>query len=222
MTEAYSRRTVRAVAAAVVTCAACAGHTGPGVDRRPPVTAGVRLDDDVVTYPVEGRTVGEVRVALARAALRHTGTFFHGLQQSTLSWRWQALAPVPGGCAARGVEVVATSRITVPRWTPTPDAEPGLAERWAAYDAALRVHERGHEALAVDAAGALVRTLRGLRPASCAFAPSALNAEGRRMTAELAARERAYDDSTGHGRTQGAAWLPPAADVTPPPDPRRG
>ena len=196
--------------------AACASASGPADDRAPNAPLGVIVDDHVVTYPVRGRTVAEVRRALGSAATGATLTGSYGEEHSSLRWQWNARASVGLGCELHDVRITVTSSITVPAWVADSAAEPGMAERWAAFDAALRRHERGHEAIAYATAGTLAQSLRHVRSARCADAGIAGNQLGAQAIDALQRAQRQYDDSTGHGRTQGATWPPPRHDpITP-------
>lgn len=206
-----------ALAACASAGASAAGALAGGApdDRTPLAPAGVLLNDRVVTYPVRGRTVGEVWRAMTAAAPTATGTAYHGRNDFALSWQWRTAAGTGLGCELRDPRVSVTSQITVPTLVPDSAAEPRLVERWAAYDAALRRHERGHEVIAARAAGDLVHALRRVRTAGCLAADSEGDRTARAALTALQAAERAYDDSTGHGRTQGAVWPPDAVRFVP-------
>lgn len=198
---------------AAATCASPGSRSTPAAappDPRPSAPAGVILDDRVQTYPVRGRTVSEVRESLTASAPDATGARYRGLHNATLIWQWRA---TPGGtalgCELRDVIVTVRSTIIVPAWVPDSAAEPGLAAQWASYAAALRRHERGHEALATEAAGTLLRALRHVRANDCAHAASDGSQTAREILGALQVAEARYDDSTAHGHAQGAFWPPP-------------
>lgn len=192
----------------VVFAGACASAGAPAAS--PEWTAnpryGVDLRERTVEYEVTGRTLDEVTAALDEAAPRIDGRRFRGATRWNARWSFRS-RPAGLACVVEDVAVTLAVTTTVPRWDPTGDPEPGLAERWAAYRAALDRHEAGHRDLAVEAANEVERTLRGVR-APCGALAEEADARARWIVERYRVRNRRYDRETGHGRTQGATWPP--------------
>src|SRR5262249_29721162 len=117
---------------------------------------------------------------------------------------------------ANGVSVYIRSEITLPRWTPPPDAPPALVEQWKQFLAALETHEIGHKDISARAARDVLTAIRRLDTMCPSF-----GAEAKRATDGIVARLRVeqatYDAETRHGATQGATFPPrPISGVRPP------
>jgi predicted secreted Zn-dependent protease len=71
----------------------------------------------------------------------------------------------------------------------------------------LITHEEGHASLAEVGAQSVYETIVAL-PASptCEALGEAANAAAQEKMDELKKRQQAYDDETGHGKTQGAVF----------------
>ena len=71
----------------------------------------------------------------------------------------------------------------------------------------LRRHENGHKDLGVRAAIEIERSIAELDPSvSCDDLAETANELGRSIISEYAAKERAYDEHTNYGETQGAVF----------------
>lgn len=103
--------------------------------------------------------------------------------------------------------VILTVHTILPDWDPSPDADHDLIERWPRYLENLRAHEDGHGTIALESAKKVVRALESLPSArSGADLRDSANAVCHAIIEECRRANTAYDDETGHGRTQGA-WL---------------
>ncbi len=114
-----------------------------------------------------------------------------------VDWTWVRRPGEP--CEVMEPTVVVDVTVTLPRWTPPPDADPALTAEWHTYLQALTHHEEGHvdlvHHLADDTAGRLVE-------AGCDRA----HASGASTLDRIRTAQRNYDDATGNGRTQGASF----------------
>lgn len=113
------------------------------------------------------------------------------------------------GCAPGQVTVILTIQYVLPRWDAPANVDPELAAEWVRFESALVAHEAGHGDLAISCAWRIGEAQAALPPA-----PDEDNlGYALRVTAEgiLAAcrdEQRAYENETNHGRTQGVYWGP--------------
>lgn len=165
------------------------------------------VQENLVTteYAVAGSPSATLLQLLnAASPIRENGRTFHAYTKWYVSWRFRWNESVDGSCRISSVATRVDGHMTLPR------LNGGAAEQrraFATYLAALRTHEMGHYAFAQQAGreiDAKILSLPQMR--SCASLESAANGLGHRVLNEHTAREKQYDASTGHGRTQGA-WL---------------
>lgn len=181
-----------------------------GPPARPPLIraaddGGTRVGVDVRYYEVAGRSEADLLRAMLRQGPSWEGRRFFGLTTSEVRFSYVRV-PGPPVCALRDIVVEARVTITLPRWVPPAGTPYALERDWRHFERALRDHEDIHRRLIEEEAEMLRRMLLALRAPSC----EAMDAEARR-TAEVVrdryvARHHAYDERTGHGRTQGANW----------------
>ena len=140
----------------------------------------------------------------------------YGVTRSFFSWttRWE---PVAGVCRVTQSRVTLRTEVRLPRWEPGPDAPPELVSQWRTFVENLRSHEHGHLELAVAALREVERELRRVQTPSCMSVQGAGNQAAQRVVSEYRARQRAYDERTRGGATQGVVWPPRPAG--PPPAP---
>jgi predicted secreted Zn-dependent protease len=170
---------------------ACSAN-GRDVAPREPVP--VRIE----YYPVQGRSVAEIRRGLARNGPRdRTGQPRAALTDWSLGWRY-ALRREPNACVATQLETPLAITTTLPSLR-TPVPEPVHAQ-WRALAAALAEHEHGHRRIALACRDELSRRLAALARASdCAELRRALDHAGRGALAECRARDAGFDRETNHG-----------------------
>lgn len=152
-----------------------------------------------VYYDVQGADFNALLGAL-NARGRH-----HGRADWKLGYRYQSRAGA-GSCAVSAFSTELELVMTLPRWTPPANAQPGLAARWDRYLAALRGHEEGHLEHGRDAERELKALAAGLSAPDCNALDAALRQRFSKLIADYQARDRDYDARTGHGKTQGA-WF---------------
>ena len=196
------------LALAVVTVGVGRGETEPvsaggGVEASParPVLTHVAE----APYAVAGANEADLLASMAQGAPREGEATFFGLTTTELSFRYTR-AQQTGGCTLRDVRVDLAVTVVLPHWTRPADAPYDLARDWARFEAALRRHEDHHRVLAEAGAEAVRAELDGLTAATCADADAEARRRAERVGIETEAAQRRYDDETGHGQTQGAAW----------------
>jgi predicted secreted Zn-dependent protease len=184
----------------VVACASAPRN--PVLDKYP---AGVAGRTTILYYDVHGRTFDELRADMRRLGPKVDGSSFVGETRSPMRWNWRTEATGPGTCSFRDVTVSVNAQITLPRWTPPPDTEPGLATEWTRFVAALETHEAGHKDISAKAGRDIVERLRGLS-GICAQISTRANDLARVIVARASDEQRAYDTATRHGLTQGTTF----------------
>jgi predicted secreted Zn-dependent protease len=113
----------------------------------------------------------------------------------------------PQACAADSFRVTVEILFRYPKWARPSDAPEVLAEKWDRYMESLTVHENGHRDLVVQAAAELSRTMAELPPAAtCAELDRNIRALCHTRLGKLKEDEKAYDETTRHGVTQGAVF----------------
>ena len=90
------------------------------------------------------------------------GRTFVGETRSPMQWAWRTEPSRLGNCSIRDVVVTVNAQITLPRWTPPADTEPGLVTEWKRFLTALEVHEAGHKDISARAGREIRERLRGL------------------------------------------------------------
>jgi predicted secreted Zn-dependent protease len=192
--------------------AACAGSHPEGAAAEAPVPGlgGVAM----IYYDVHGRTARELAGEMRRLGPKTAQGAFFGETHWDIHWQTRS-KNVGAYCEITDVQVRMEATMTLPRWTPPPDTEPGLLGQWKTYLAALETHEVGHKEIAARSAREIEDVLRRYT-GNCL----SLNAETRRLTdpvlQRLEAEQAQYDATTRHGATQGAIF-PPRRAMTPPP-----
>ncbi len=176
----------------------------PDLDKFPPGVAG---STDITYYDVHGRTARELVTQLRALGPKLPSGAFWAETRSPIRWTWRSKADVNGRCTLTQVQVQIHSQMTMPRWVPPADTEPGLYAAWQKSMAALQTHEIGHKDIAARAAREILQKLNAVST-FC----NGLSAEVNRMTDGIIARETAeqsaYDAQTRHGLTQGTAFPP--------------
>jgi predicted secreted Zn-dependent protease len=175
---------------------------------RPPTAAGVvRSTVEKVYYEVEGDSPGALAVALRQRGPRARGKRFFAMTawKVNAEYRWRER---PTACAIGDLTVRVAVQMHLPRWRRPRRASPSLDGAWGRFLAALDQHEQGHRALAEEAAEAIRRRLAPLQATTCERVEARAHREMRSLLDEYERHNLAYDEATGHGRTQGATWPP--------------
>ncbi|MBI5623812.1 MAG: DUF922 domain-containing protein [Elusimicrobia bacterium] len=170
---------------------------------------GLAVRQEVVFYPVTGRTTKDLRSQIAASGPREHphGRRYAAATEYRITWKF-SYARGPAGCSVASASVALALRQVYPSWTPPADAPKRHQRRWKKFSAALRVHEAGHGETALDGARSVLRTITHAPPAaSCRELAASTKTACRSIVRETTARLREDDIRTGHGRTQGA-FLP--------------
>ena len=190
------------VAIALASAACASAPRNPVLDKYP---AGVVGQTTVVYYDVHGRTFAELRADMRRLGPSADGRSYVGETRSPMQWRWQVEPTGTSYCTVRDVIVSVNAQITLPRWTPPPDAEAGLVTEWNRFITALEVHEAGHKDISAKAGREIRRQLMGMT-AMCSTISNRATEIGRTITDRATVEQKLYDASTQHGLTQGTGF----------------
>jgi len=193
------------VAIAVAATACATTHPeNPELDKFPPGVAG---STDITYYDIHGRTARELSLQLRELGPKTSSGAFFAETSSPIRWTWRSKASGTGQCMLTQVQVIIHSEMTMPRWVPPADTEPGVYASWLKMISALQTHEIGHKDIAARAAREILQRLNGVNT----FCTSLSN-DVKRLTDAIITRERseqlAYDAETRHGVTQGATFPP--------------
>ena len=180
-----------------------------GEAETPPSKPRLVVRSRVRYYDVKGTSALELRTAMDRLGPKDPadGTAYAGFTKWTIAWSYDYATAA--GCAVSNPRVVVRIQIKLPRWRAARRADPALARQWARFVEALRRHEEGHAAIALQAGRRIARRLGSFRPfRACARLERAADAAADRILLQTGKAERAYDERTGHGATQGARFPP--------------
>lgn len=172
---------------------------------------GYELQRTAGRYDVGGKTFAAYTEARKKAA--PFGLFITpdrpalALTDSRTCFRY-TLTEEEGQCTLGRARLLHLVRVTTPRWTGADGASPADLELLRADDAVLTTHEEGHARIAEAAARHTLAAVQKLSTAStCAELDAKVKAVVADLAKETAARQKAYDEATDHGRKQGAVQL---------------
>ena len=194
--------TLATTAGAMIIAACASAPRNPVLDKYPP---GVSGRTTVLYYDVRGRTLDEVRADVRRKGPKIDGRSFVGEARSPMRWSWRTESIGGSSCSIRDVTVSINAQITLPRWTPPADAEPGLETEWKRFIAALEEHEAGHKDISAKAGREITNQVRGMS-GLCSQLGTRANEVARTIVARAAEEQKRYDATTRHGLTQGTAF----------------
>ena len=174
---------------------------------RPPVPdrPAVQVQLANASYAVTGETAEEVLQSLLASGPREGDKVYFGLTETELDVRYDP-NEISGGCVIDDTEVDLVVVVTLPEWMPATEVDPKLRQDWGRFRRALSAHEDRHRAIALGGAEAAYRAVAGLYRTSCEEAIAEARQRLERLGVEVSASHRRYDDETGHGKREGAAW----------------
>lgn len=174
-----------------------------------PMPRGVVVQSSIERYPVMGATVEQITYSM-RGALDQEGDFFgHWSVGWRYSYRFGDNVSGKAGCRTQNVRVDMQTKIRVPDWKTSAEAQPEVAAAWEKFTLAMEDHIREHENIAIRTAGDLVQRLERMTDMSCNQLRLDIEREARSMTERLQERHRKLDTDTRQGALAGARWPPP-------------
>jgi len=110
-----------------------------------------------------------------------------------------------GNCEIDEINVNVKSNMLLPQWNPPASASAQTRSEWSRFISALVAHETNHVRIDVDEAEALASTLQNLpRHSNCGELDGSVKQAHSTAIDRATQRNRAYDSSTNHGKTEGA------------------
>jgi predicted secreted Zn-dependent protease len=198
--QCAARTVVATTAFLSVACASAPRN--PVLDKYPP---GVMGRTTVFYYDVHGSTFAELRADMRRLGPKIDGSNFVGETRSPMLWSWRTQSTSAGGCSIRTITVSVNAQITLPRWSPPSDTEPGLVTEWKRFLAVLETHEAGHKDISAKAGREIVERLRDMSGV-CSQISVRADEIARVIVERANGEQKAYDASTRHGLTQGTSF----------------
>lgn len=167
-------------------------------------------------YPIEGRTLAELRRALREnGPVDSGGVARDAFAGWHMTWRWPRRAD--GSPDFESVEVRCTGTVRLPRWSPPEGTDTPLIAEWDRYLRAVMDHERRHlEHCFADREAVRAAIVRAARE-RVDLTPADAHRVARQVLKETRARDRALDAITDHGKKHGALLaqtLPKSATET--------
>lgn len=182
--------------------------TVPDPPDEPPVALDPKLTVEATraNYAITGKSAGELRRQLDTLGPKDQSGRFDAYTHWNVRWTY-SYDRTAAACAVTDVKVTVTVKITMPEWSPPPDASPELVSSWNRYIKALERHENGHRDNGVAAGRDVLSTLRSFGSrGTCTKSGEDANATGLEVVKRYQAKDKDYDRTTGHGRTQGARF----------------
>lgn len=113
----------------------------------------------------------------------------------------------PQACSTDSFRVTVDIIFRYPKWARADDVPRPLVEKWERYLQNLVIHENGHRDIVVKAANELSQSVAEFPPApTCAELDRKVRAMCRERMQKMNDDQKVYDEATGHGVTQGAAF----------------
>jgi len=165
----------------------------------------VSEESDIVWYPVAGSSIRDLQSQMRANGPHDDAGAYAGYTRNNTYWhiQWREGG---GSCSVTTVAVATYDTVTLPMWSPPPNADAALTAEWSRFVTMLGRHEEGHRDIAIAGAGEIARALAMLSPqASCADLAASANAQGQAILASIRGRQKAYDAETNHGQRRGTS-----------------
>ncbi len=158
-------------------------------------------------YEIKGTSEKELRDQMCRNGC----TFPDGKKyDSVTSWHVKldyGHDQATQACSADSVRVNVAINFRYPKWIRTDGAPQQLVDKWDEYMKNLVMHENEHRDMAVLAAAELSKAVAALPPASsCSELDREVRTLSRERMDKLNADEKMLDETTSHGKTEGAIF----------------
>ncbi len=166
----------------------------------------VLLQERFEHYLIAAKEVDQIKLALRNnSPLSTKEKVFHGGTEWTLvpNFRWKKEQYL---CRIKDVHVKLNGTYTMPKLDTSITVSDSTKERFDQYYQALLAHEKGHQALWLEAGNAIDKLLVEFPPY---YSCHEMAQQAKRQVSEIIlsyqASNKHYDQATGHGRTQGAS-----------------
>jgi predicted secreted Zn-dependent protease len=137
-----------------------------------------------------------------------SGSHWYALTEPTFDWDYEPSC-AEQGCGTGPVVILLTVRYTLPEWITAEGGDQALRDQWAAFSAALTLHEQGHGDRAVACAWRLGEAFAALASAATVDDLDwSVRVASDSVFANCREEQSRYENETDHGRTQGVVWGP--------------
>jgi predicted secreted Zn-dependent protease len=170
-----------------------------------PVTARVIDDLRYAGYPVHYRDRVPLKVLLARATPKHTGSgmIVVGWTVPNITWTMQLEILPDKHCRLRSLKTLLSTTITLPA---SEDPEISQDGDFRVFLTRLKAHELGHYKIAQLAAAEIDQGISKLPPATtCTALERKAHQLGSAILSDMWQKQRTYDASNEHGMSYGDA-----------------
>jgi predicted secreted Zn-dependent protease len=168
-----------------------------------PSWAEPEITETTMYYDIHGTTIEQLR-----SEMHHKSGHSDGLAYTnwTITCRADKVKTSQGYVVAKSnTKLILTYHY--PRWTDEAQAPEELRQKWAAFVKALEIHERGHGAIAMEAARAVDQAVMAVKPNKDAhILDGFVKIAGDKTIAVFRKKEIEYDQSTKYGQNQGATF----------------
>ena len=187
------------------------GGTEGSVVRARTTSAGgatpIAVTSSVAPYAVTGDTERAIFESLLEGGPVDGDRRFFGMTESDMGLQYRTVE-AEAGCFLVDVRATLDVVTTLPEWSRPSGTDYAVQRDWHRFRSALERHEAEHKSIAVHGVQKVYRAVGGLRRPTCAEAEAEARRRLDRIGIEIEASHRRYDDQTGHGQTEGAAWPP--------------
>ena len=154
-------------------------------------------------YDIHGSTLDQLMSEMHHKSGHTFGAAFTDWRVSWMADRVQT--PEGFKVTKSNTKLIITYRY--PRWTDEAQASAELRKKWAAYCKAVIIHEKGHGAIAMEAAREVDKAVMAVKPEKYVQSlDGRVNVAGNKVLKEYRKKEEDYDRVTKFGQTQGATF----------------
>ncbi len=154
-------------------------------------------------YDIHGITVEQLRSEMHHKSGHSDGFAFTNWR---ISWMPDRVQTPQGFVVTKSnTNLIITYRY--PRWTDEAQGSPELRQKWATLVKAIVIHEKGHGAIAMEAARAVDQAVIAVKPNKNAhILDGYVKIAGEQVLAVYRKKEVEYDQVSKHGQNQGATF----------------
>ncbi|NND70611.1 MAG: DUF922 domain-containing protein [Rhodothermales bacterium] len=170
-------------------------------------TRGHSTDVKFQYYNIDGDSAESLLNEMSAKGPVKDGTTYFGLTESLTGLNFKTVQE-DGSCRLVDISVATEVVVTLPSWTSAANGPPNLVARWKVFETALHNHEGWHIASSKATTRKIHDALLALRAPDCLIASNRAKQMSQSILDDAEVENRAYDRTTGHGKTQGAVWPP--------------
>ncbi|GAC14203.1 DUF922 domain-containing protein [Aliiglaciecola lipolytica] len=167
--------------------------------------ADVVLRERFEHYSIKPETTQQIKTELRlNSPVMRENQLFHGRTQWQLTPQF-GLQMISNLCYLVDIRVFLDGIYTMPEMSNRQNTSVQLQQVFDDYYAALLEHEKGHQAIWIEAGETIERKLNSMTPHfQCSQLKHQATQRVARIVKQYQLQNKRYDQDTGHGRTQGA------------------